>query len=326
MLGLLSTPLFLITTVHGSDDQSGQENVNNQTRDDTVVQSNETAFVHSTVQQKGIENTYGLLLTSNNRTGVALHMESSDINDIHPVANPANPSIRITYKNLIEYSDTNGNGAYDPGQDTAIQSINLETKSYARPEIEPVVSQDGRQGYELISHTVENLFTVSTQVFPQTAQLDNTPVPPTVTTISISINTSQIQLNNTSTGLALETNVVSNQPFDGMTTPSSGSLSLKSGTTTEYFSWNPTSTVDNHPVKVKLAAQQACNNATISLSYPKGLIISHNMVLGVIFGTTPLLTTSLLIGASIAALVLFGLLFASGKRQYSRAYLGRSGF
>jgi hypothetical protein len=242
-------------------------------------------------------------------------MESSDINDIHPIANPANPSIRITYKSLIEYNDTG-----------IVQSINLETKSYARPEIEPVVSQDGRQGYELISHTVDNLFTVSTQVFPQTARLDNTSVPPTVTSISISINTSQIQLRSSSTGIALETTVISNQPFDSMSTPSSGSLSLKSGTTTEYFSWNPTSAVDNQSVPVRLTAQQASNNATISLSYPKGLIISHNMVLGVIFGTTPLLTTSLIIGASIAALVLFGLLFASGKKQYSRAYLGRSGF
>jgi hypothetical protein len=111
-----------------------------------------------------------------------------------------------------------------------------------------------------------------------------------------------------------------------MTNPSSGRLSLKSGPTTEYFSWNPTSTVDNHQASVKLTAQETGNNATINLSYPKGTIISHNMVLGVIFGTTPLLTTSLLIGASIAALVLFGFIFEAGKRQYSKAYSGRSRF
>jgi hypothetical protein len=119
--------------------------------------------------------------------------------------------------------------------------------------------------------------------------------------------------------------VISNQPFDSMSTPSGGSLSLKSGTTTEYFSWNPTSTVDSHSAIVKITAQQASNSAAVNLSYPRGISITHNMVLGVIFGTTPLLTASLLIGASIAAIVLFGFVFVAGRRQYSRAFSGRSG-
>jgi hypothetical protein len=50
------------------------------------------------------------------------------------------------------------------------------------------------------------------------------------------------------------------------------------------------------------------------------------MIVGVVFGTTPLLTTAVLIGASFAALFLFGILFAAGRREYSRAYLGRRSF
>lgn len=126
--------------------------------------------------------------------------------------------------------------------------------------------------------------------------------------------------------LALQTLVMSSSPLENSPITTGSSLSAKSGTTQEYFSWNSTSSVDNRRVTVNASTQQASGYVTVNLAYSTGGLISHNMLVGVVFGTTPLLTTNVLIGSSIAALLLFGLLLVAGRREYSRAYLGRNGF
>jgi hypothetical protein len=321
LLGLLSTPLFFVISAHALDDQNSEANVNNQARDDTLAQSNETVFIHSTVQNRSIENTYGLLFSTS--SGISLHMESSSVNDVRQIENPANPSLNIVYESLVEFNDTNGNGAFDPGQDTVVRSVNLATETYAIPQIREVVSKDGGQGWQLVSRTLDGVFTVSTETFETTAQIDGATIPPTATRVVVTVNASR--LNSSSDHIALQTVVMSSSPFDTLTA-SGSSLTARSGSTQEYFSWNPTSAVDNLQAPVTGLTRQTNGYVTVNLAYPRGGIVTHDMFIGVIFGTTPLLTTTLLIGSSIAALLLFGILFVAGKREYSRAYLRRNNF
>jgi hypothetical protein len=320
LLGLLSTPLFFVISVYASNDQS-EDNVNNQARDDTLAQSNSTVFIHSTVQNRSIENTYGLLFSST--SGISLHMESSSVNDVRQIENPANPSLRIDYESVVEFNDTDGNGAFDAGQDTVVRSVNLATEGYASPEIKPVVSQDGRHGWELVSRTLDGIFTVSTDTFSTTARVDGTVIPPTATRVVVTVNASRLSGN--WDHLALQTVVISSSPFDSPTT-SGTSLTARSGASQEYFSWNPTSTVDERQAQVAALTQQTNGYVILNLAYPRGGVVSHNMIVGVVFGTTPLLTPTVLIGSSIAALFLFGILFAAGRREYSRLHFGRNSF
>jgi hypothetical protein len=250
-------------------------------------------------------------------------MESSSVNDVRQIENPANPSLRIDYEVIVEFNDTNRNGAFDPGQDTVVKQVNLATESYASPEVRQVMSQDGKQGWELVSRTLDGLFTVSTETFETTAQVDGTIIPPTATRVAVTVNASRLY--SSSDHLALQTVVMSSSPFDILTSNGS-SLIARSGTTQEYFSWNPTSSVDDHLAQVSASTQPTNGYVTLNLAYPRGGILSHSMIVGVIFGTTPLLTTTVLIGSSLAALFLFGLLFVAGRREYSRAYLRRSNF
>lgn len=320
LLGLLSTPLFFLISVHASNDQS-EDNVNNQARDDTLVRANDTVFIHSTVQNRSIENTYGLLFSST--SGITLHMESSSVNDVRQIEDPANPSLRIDYESLVEFNDTNGNGAFDPSKDTVVRSVNLATESFASPQVRPIISQDGQQGWELVSRTLDGFFTVSTETFETTTQVDGAIIPPTATRVVVTVNASRLSSN--SDHLALQTVVMSTSPFDSPST-SGTSLTAKSGTTQEYFSWNPTSTVDERQALVAASTQQTNGYVVLNLAYPRGGIVSHNMIVGVVFGTTPLLTPTVLIGSSIAALFLFGILFAVGRREYSRVHFGRNNF
>jgi hypothetical protein len=295
--------------------------VNNQARDDTLAQSNDTVFIHSTVQNRTVENTYGLLFRST--SGISLHMESSSVNDVRQIENPANPSLNIVYESLVEFNDTDGNGAFDPGQDTVVRSVNLATESYASPQVREVMSKDGGQGWQLVSHTLDGVFTVSTETFETPSRVDGTSIPPTATRVVVTVNASR--LIGSSDHIALQTVVMSSSLFDNPTA-SGTSITAKSGATQEYFSWNPTGSVDEHPAQVAASTQQKSGYVILNLAYPRGGVVSHNMIVGVVFGTTPLLTTTVLIGASIAALFLFGLLFAAGRREYARAYLRRNGF
>jgi hypothetical protein len=249
-------------------------------------------------------------------------MESSSVNDVRQIENPANPSLRIAYESLVEFNDTDGNGAFDP-QDTVVRSVNLATYSYASPEVKAIVSQDGRQGWQLVSRTLDGVLTVSTETFKTTARIDGTIIPPTATRVAVTVNASS--LNGHFDHLALQTVVMSSSPFETPTTNGS-SLTARSGTTQEYFSWSPTSSVDNRQAPVTGSTQATNGYVTLNLAYPRGGLISHNMIVGVVFGTTPLLTTTVIIGASIAALLLFGVLFGAGRREYSRVFLGRNRF
>ncbi len=262
------------------------------------------------------------MLSSTN--GITLHLESSNVNDVRQVENQANPSVRIAYTSLIEFKDNNGNEGFDPNTDTIVQSFNLETQEYAKPEIRSLLSQDGTQGWELRSHTVDNMFTVATEVFRQTALVNGTVIPPTATKITIMVNNFPFRGPKDPTDrLALQTVLISRIPVQEETVPSRTGLSVRSGTTREFVSWSPTSTVDGRQVPVKSSTKTTDDTVNISLAYARGTSIIHELTLGVIFGLTPLLTSSVLVASAATAFAVFGLLFIAGRRQLSKALLGR---
>ena len=312
LLGLLTTPLFLITYSHASDDQTGPDNVNGQTREDTVAEANETVFIHSTVQNRTVENNYGLRFSS--AAGISLQMESSSTSEVHELENPANPTLQVTYASLVEFNDTDGNGGYDPGHDATVETINLASERYASPVVGIVESQDGKQGYMLVSPSIDGLFTVSTETFPTTVLVNGATFLPTTTIVGVAINTALLPKR--SDHVALITVAMAGK------TPTTGSntVTSRSGEDQQFFSWNPTGTVNEQPVPVRTSTQATQNSVTVGLSYPTSGRISQAMMLGVIFGTTPIVTPIVIIGSSIAAIVLLGLLLAGGRREYSRAF------
>ncbi|HEV2120028.1 MAG TPA: hypothetical protein VGS11_08010 [Candidatus Bathyarchaeia archaeon] len=314
----MTTPLFLIAYPHASADQTGEDGLNSQEREDTIAEANQTIFIHSTVQNRTVENNYGLLFSSVN--GISLHMESSSTNEVREIENPTNQALRISYASLILFNDTDGNGVYDPGHDMVVQTIDLQAEKYASPIVGSVESQDGKQGYMLVSRSADGLLTVTTETFPTTAQVNGATVLPTTTIVGVSINSTLLP--KPADHIALMTDVMTGSTGNGPAT-GSNSVTVKSGGNQQFVSWTPTGTVNDQQVAVRTSTKTTSNTVTIGLSYPIGNRISQGMLLGVLFGTTPLVTTGLIIGSSIAALILLGFLLAAGRREYSRAYLRR---
>jgi hypothetical protein len=325
LLALLGTTFFSMTlfsiAVHAVDqDQRLEHGANDdaQHREVDGVQSNETGFIHSTLQSGVFDNKFAVSLDTTD--GPSLRLESSNVNDVRDSPNQANPSISIVYKNLVEFKDNDGNGSYEPGIDTAIQSINLEELNYSKPALSRMVSQDGKQGWELKTHSINNLFTVSTKTFSETRIVDGTQVAPTTSEITVTIN--QFPFRDNASRLALQTLVASGTPIVQESVSGRAGLGLGSGTTREFLSWNPTISVNTRTVSVVSTSSSSTNGILVNLAYPNGNTIVQELFFGVSFGQTPLLNTSVLIGSGIIAVVMFGLLIIVGRRRILGARLG----
>lgn len=308
--------------VRGVDQQHKDvSNDDNQAREVDGSQSNETAFVRSALENGAFDNRFGVSLNATN--GPTLRLESSNVNDVKQSPNQANPSLSIVYKSIVEFIDSDGNGSYEPGIDTAVNSIDLQTLDYSSPELSRIVSEDGKQGWGLRTHSVNNLFTVSSKTFRETSLVDNVPVAPTASQITVTI--SHFPFRDPADRLALQTLVTSSTPIVNESVSGRTGVGFTSGTTREVLSWNPTGVVDNalRPVSVVAADQGSTGRVLISFDYPSGALIRQELFFGVSFGTTPLLNANVLIDSALVAIIVFALLVIVGRRRILNARLGR---
>lgn len=277
-----------------------------------MSQSNGTVFVRSALESGALNNRFGVSLDTTH--GPTLRLESSNVNDVKQSPNPANPSLSIVYKSLVEFNES--------GIDAVVKSIDLQTLNYSKPELSRIVSQDGKQGWELKTHSVNNLFTVSTKTFPETSIVDDTSIGPTVSEITVTI--SQFPFHDPTDRLALQTLVTSRTPIVNESVSGRSGVGLTSGTTQEVLSWNPTGFVDTtlRPVGVVATNQGSTGKVLITFDYPSGAVIRQELFFGVSFGTTPLLNTSFLIDYAVVAALVFGLLVIVGRRRILNARLG----
>jgi len=185
-------------------------------------------------------------------------------------------------RGLVEYMDNDSNGIYTPGNDTALQVINLSTLTWTLTESQ-ITSSSGYSGYNI---TLSSTYKGAT--FEIVAELYNTGV-----TLSngVPVSPSEVKLNfifdnfpwTTSTSRLAFVTVfggISGNAVATKTDNQTASITY-SKTAYAYFTWGSTATVNGQTVNV--VAYQNNTNAVhfVELNYPQGSTIVHDPILGI---------------------------------------------
>lgn len=334
LLALLAVSLTTVVYAHedGDPQRTGEQEHEREKmeRHVDITTSDTMIVIKSEVENGTVENHFGLLVATQRERddhvidGLVIHVAFSHETEVGDVENEAFLHMRIAYLALTEFVDTNGNGALDTGVDNVIRHFPLNT-TYAPLVFSEIVSEDGKHGWRIIARTAfteGGTFEVTADMFPQYAFVNNTLVPPTATKITTIINgfpfTNPGDPNNR---VALRVIAISKTVIEHETPTTEEKIRVRSATAEGFFTWAPTSQVDGRTVEVKSSLTRLERPRwIINLAYPQGASIVHDPILGFEFGSTPILTTRLLIGAAIAAIAVFGVLVYLGRRQLVRVF------
>ena len=286
--------------------------------------------IRSEVENGTVENHFGLLVATQRerddhvRDGLVIHVAFSHETEVGDVENEAFLYMRIAYLALTEFVDANGNGALDTGVDNVIRQFPLNT-TYAPLEYATIVSDDGKQGWQIVARTAfvdGGTFEVTAEMFPQYAVVDGTIVPPTATKITTVINNFPFtNPGDPNDRVALRVLAISKTVIEHETPTTEEKIRVRSATAEGFFTWAPTAQVDGVTVNVESSLTRLERPRwIINLAYPQGSTIVHDPILGFSFGSTPILTSRLLIGAAIAATAMFGVLVYLGRRQLAGVF------
>lgn len=322
LLALLALPMASVAYAH----EEGPEHDDTE-RELRIDASNTAIMIRSEVENGTVENHFGLLVATQRerddhvRDGLVIHVAFSHETEVGDVENEAFLYMRIAYLALTEFVDTNGNGALDTGVDNAdnvIKHVPLNT-TYAPLEYSAIVSEDGKQGWRITARTENGVFEVTADMFPQYAVVDGTIVPPTATKITTII--SNFPFDRTDSRVALRVLAISKTVIEHETPTTEERIRVRSATAEGFFTWSPTAQVNGQTVDVKSSLTRLERPRwIINLAYDRGSSIVHDPILGFSFGTTPILTSRLLIGAAIAATAMFGVLVYLGRRQLAGVF------
>ncbi len=329
LLALLAVSLTSVVFAHEDGNiqrtaEQEHEGEQKMFRQINIFNSSTVIMIRSDIESGTVENHFGLLVTTQHRTetgfenGIVIHVAFSHETEVGDVENEAFLHLRIAYLRLVEFNDTNGDGAFDAG-DNKLNIVDFRNVTYAPLTYAPIVSEDGKHGFEIKAGTTDGLFTVTADIFPQIAVVNRTIVLPTATKITTTIN--GFRFTNPTSRIALQVMAMSKTVIEHETPTTQEKIRVRSATAEGFFTWAPTADVDGTPVEVKSSTQQLERPRwIINLAYPQGRSIVHDPILGFDFGTTPILTGRLLIGAAIAAIAVFGVLVYLGRRQLVRVF------
>jgi hypothetical protein len=187
----------------------------------------------------------------------------------------------LNVRQLIEYTDNDGNGIYTPKNDTALQTVNLSALNWILRE-DQITSTSGYSGYNitLMASYKNATFEVITQVYNTGVKLSNgIPISPSEVKLDFIFdnfpwisNSSRLALVSVFGGISgsLSVTHVDNQ---------TDAIEYKQGYA--YFTWASTATVDGKTVNV--TSYQGKNSAlhVVELNFPHGSSITDDPILGV---------------------------------------------
>ncbi len=343
-IGLLTVLAISVSAVGLGLAEEDQTTPGQTIRNISITEGAQAIFVRSDLKQGNTENHFGLMF--NTAHGVAIRVAFNQAQEESDSENTTHFNMLVSYINLVEYNDTNGNGGFDLGVDSIVQRVPLWNWTYSMPTLTNVTSTDGKQGYRIEAHTVNApfTFTVIADIFPQYARIGNTVLQPTETKITTEID--HFHFLQSKSRLSLQVIAVSQTNVETETAQLEQNIRVRSSTANGYFKINPSATVDGQaaqavttintfraaavaclalkrPVNVERCLENVNRGpgpvAVISISFPPGTKIIHDPILGIeVTSPTPILTATLLAGTAITAIAVFGLLVYAGRRQLGR--------
>ncbi len=310
----------------------------------SIDEGSQAILVRSDLKQGNTENHFGLWF--NDAHGVVIRVAFNQNQEESASENTTHFNMYVAYINLIEYNDTNHNGAFDLGVDGIVQRVPLWNWTYSVPTRTDISSTDGKQGYRLEAHTINApfTFTVMADIFPEYVRVGSTVLQPTETKITTEID--GFHFKQAASRISLQVVAVSQTNVETENSQLEQNIRVRSSTANGYFKIDPSATVDGNAAQAVTSVntfrapaiscpllkdpmnREECLErgtkgtgpiAVISISFPQGSKIVHDPILGIeITGPTPILTMTLIAGTAIAAIAVFGLLVYAGRRSLAR--------
>jgi hypothetical protein len=193
----------------------------------------------------------------------------------------------LSIQRLVEYNDTNGDGLFTPGADTALQVVNFNQLTWTLGT--QTITSGRSSGYNITMTASYKGGTIEfiAQIFNTGVVLSNgVPVSPSEVKADFIFN--HFPWNSTTSRLALFS------AFGGVAASSQVSRADNQTTAVSYknafayFTWASTATVDGASVPV-VSNQTSINNGAIQevqLNYPHGNNITDDPIIGVGSGST----------------------------------------
>ena len=246
----------------------------------------------------------------------------------------------LSIEQLIEYNDLNKNGQYDKA-DSIASSIDLSTLTFSNMTYTNMTTSTGQHYTSVETHTVDNLFSITSYVVSDETLLFNTTITQKEVKIDFTITdypfvnqTSQLALiTRLQTPFVISAEQETSDEKQGIALQESG-LNISSATHSGFFTWANEATADNitHPVHVTVVSeteqtfsgdnQDKTSQTQVIFSYPRGDIIVHDPKIGVldVAGILPTvlqteyLSLLYLFACLISGIVFYGIVYVRKKR------------
>lgn len=275
-LALLCISLILATmivnVVFAEEEQTERDEVEQWDERNLAVESEDFSVnVQSSFENGTMENQYDMQFSTTG--GIQLKLGfSSEINSTE-----FELDVKVLFKSLVEYIDQNKDGVLSNGE--AVQTIDLTTGQYATPTVTETTSADGKSGYRLESHILNENFTfqIIAVVFPTQAVVDGGAVKPSEAKVTIVVKDFPYQQNGS---LALLIKAVSETEIEQEDHESEGEIEVNTQTAQGYFSWAKEAMVDGISSQVNSSVTATDEGKLITLNYANGKEIVHDPKLG----------------------------------------------
>lgn len=202
----------------------------------------------------------------------------------------AEPEIEasLVFREIIEFSDDNGNGAYDTG-DEVISSFDLRDTEYDQIDYFTRTTVDGETEHVLTGQTSNGLFKVVMHAVGDFAVIESGAISPSEVKLDLIIEDYPYQEDGTQLALSskLETHLEIEEHVEDGSDDGEDEVYISSPEAEAFFSWSTNATVDGVVTPVEVTIEPNGGGDMIYFAYTRGDSISHDPKLGVPYLTLP---------------------------------------
>jgi hypothetical protein len=253
-------------------------------REVDVVVEPKRARIQSTVIDSDSGDDGGDALDYEIETGEALTLQMQYRNQAE--AQVANVQMRVTFRQMVEYEDADGNGQLGPG-DEIVSTYDLATAEWDDLEHADEMEDGGKMLHRITVRTTDGVFAMVTHTTETRTQTQSGEVSPNLMKIDLVID--DFPWTRTTTRLALQAQVETHGPVTTITDPAQRAYMVEDESGIEsdadgnvgFYTWVRTCQVDGENATVKAQVAGDGDDTGLTFNYAQGDSIVHDPKLGV---------------------------------------------
>ncbi len=214
----------------------------------------------------------------------------------------AEPEIEaeVEFREIIEFVDSNGDGAYDSGDDE-VSSFDLRDTEYNELEYITAMTPDGETHHVVTAQTSNGIFKVVLHMVGDFAVIESGVISPSEVKLDLIIENYPYQQDDTQLALMAkletEAEIELHDDDENEEDDDEDELKLTAPEAEAFFSWANNATVDGEVMPVNTTVEPDEGGKKLYFAYTRGTSINHDPKLGVPYLTLPS-DTGVLIGAN----------------------------